>query len=173
MPAFGRASLILSARPPKLVPFRSAIARSASTESVISTKAKPRARPVSRSVTRLTRSTFPYGSKSVRREDSVAPKSKFPTKMFFMLLNVGLSSVRARRGGFEFGQVVARRQKLTLSLPRQKAGQTSSRDQRSHSVLKINKIMTPNTSAISTVKHRSSSRSTLRSISDQNLPISF
>jgi len=119
---FGRASLTLRFRPPEFVPFRAAIARSASAESVISTKAKPRARPVSRSVTRLTRSTFPYGSKSVRREDSVAPKSKFPTKMFFMLLNFGLSSVRARRGGFGFGQVVAGRQKVTLSLPRQKAG---------------------------------------------------
>jgi hypothetical protein len=47
---------------------------------------------VSRSVTRLTRSTFPYGSKSVRREDSVTPKSKFPTKMFFIFLTLVLQS---------------------------------------------------------------------------------
>jgi hypothetical protein len=105
--ALGRASLTASVPPAKLVPFRAAIARSASAESVISTKAKPRARPVSRSVIRLTRSTFPYGSKSARREDSVAPKSKFPTKIFFLLLNVGLSIVRARQGGFGFGQAVA------------------------------------------------------------------
>jgi hypothetical protein len=45
-------------------------------------------------------------------EDSVAPKSKLPTKMFFILFNVGLSIVRARRGRFGFGQVVAGRQKL-------------------------------------------------------------
>src|SRR5260370_29695022 len=56
---FGRASLILSARPSRSVPLSAAIARSASAESVISTNAKPRERPVSRSVTRLTRSTCP------------------------------------------------------------------------------------------------------------------
>src|SRR5450759_4082239 len=50
----GRASLILSARPSRSVPLSAAIARSASAESVISTNAKPRERPVSRSVTRLT-----------------------------------------------------------------------------------------------------------------------
>src|ERR1039457_1698943 len=56
---FGRASLILSARPSRSVPLRAAMARSASAESAISTNAKPRERPVSRSVTRLTRSTCP------------------------------------------------------------------------------------------------------------------
>src|ERR1019366_4181144 len=96
---FGRASLILSARPSRSVPFRAAMARSASAESVISTNAKPRERPVSRSVTRLTRSTCPYGSKSERMEDSVAAKSKLPTKMFFISV-VCLSIVRARLGRF-------------------------------------------------------------------------
>src|SRR5215469_372742 len=62
------------------------MARSASAASVISTNANPRDRPVSRSVTRLTRSMFPYGANSSRIEDSVAAKSKLPTKMFFTLL---------------------------------------------------------------------------------------
>ena len=48
-----------------------------------STKAKPRGRPVSRSATMLTRSTFPYASNSERTAASVAAKSKFPTKIFF------------------------------------------------------------------------------------------
>jgi hypothetical protein len=96
---FGRASLILSARPSRSVPLSAAIARSASAESVISTNAKPRERPVSRSVTRLTRSTCPYGSKSERMEDSVAAKSKLPTKMFFISV-VCLSIVLARLGRF-------------------------------------------------------------------------
>jgi len=47
----------------------------------ISTKAKPRERPVSRSVTRLARSTVPYASKRERIDDSVAPKLKLPTKI--------------------------------------------------------------------------------------------
>src|SRR5262249_420297 len=81
---FGRASFTLSARPLTSAPFNAAMARSASEVSVISTNAKPRERPVSRSVTRLTRSTFPYCSKSERMEDSVAPKSMLPTKIFFM-----------------------------------------------------------------------------------------
>src|SRR5580693_7268157 len=61
------------------------MARSASPASVISTNAKPRDRPVSRSVIKLTRSTAPYASKAERMDSSVAPKSKFPTKSFFMV----------------------------------------------------------------------------------------
>src|ERR1051326_2718056 len=44
---FGRASLTFRARPSKSVPFRPAMARSASSVLVISTNAKPRGRPVS------------------------------------------------------------------------------------------------------------------------------
>ena len=80
---FGLASLTLSARPPELVPFSAAMARSASAESVISTNPNPRERPVSRSVTRLMLSTVPCGSKSARMEFSVAPKSRLPTNIFF------------------------------------------------------------------------------------------
>src|ERR1019366_7424161 len=83
---FGRASLILSARPSRSVPLSAAIARSASAESVISTNPKPRERPVSRSVTRLTRSTCPKGSKSVRSSSSFVLKLRFPTKIFFTRL---------------------------------------------------------------------------------------
>jgi hypothetical protein len=115
--AFGRASLTLSWRPPKLVPFRAAIARSASAESVISTKAKPRARPVSRSVTRLTRSTFPYGSKSARREDSVVPKSKFPRKMFFMLLTFVFQSCGRDEADLDSARLLRDVRKLPFSVP--------------------------------------------------------
>src|SRR5580704_7314913 len=71
---FGRASLTLRARPPTFEPFNAVMARSASSASVISTNAKPRDRPVSRSVIRLTRSTVPYASNSERMVSSVAPK---------------------------------------------------------------------------------------------------
>src|SRR3984885_8261397 len=101
----GRASLTLIARPPRLVPFNPLIAASASAESLISTNAKPRERPVSRSVIKLTRSTAPYASKAERMDSSVAPKSKFPTKSFFMIsptfeseLGGGRQELSARRG---------------------------------------------------------------------------
>src|ERR1017187_643539 len=112
---FGRASLILSARPSRSVPLRAAIARSASAESVISTNAKPRERPVSRSVTRLTRSTCPYGSKSERMEDSVAAKSKLPTKMFFISSSV-FQSCALDSADLDLGQVVAGLSKGSLSI---------------------------------------------------------
>ena len=83
---FGRASLTFKARPPTFAPFNAVIARSASSVSVISTNANPRDRPVSRSVIRLTRSTVPYASNSERTVSSVAPKSRFPTNIFFTIL---------------------------------------------------------------------------------------
>ena len=46
---------------------------------------KPLACPVSRSVTMLTRSTVPCAAKRDRSPSSVAPKLRFPTKMFFIL----------------------------------------------------------------------------------------
>jgi hypothetical protein len=69
------------------------MARSASLESVISTKAKPRERPVSLSVISLTLSTVPYGWKRERIDSSVAPKSKLPTNMFFKLISLPFESV--------------------------------------------------------------------------------
>src|SRR5579863_431080 len=56
----GRASLTFRARPFISAPLSCEIAVSAALRSVISTKAKPRGCPVSRSVTMLTRSTAPY-----------------------------------------------------------------------------------------------------------------
>src|SRR5579862_4361289 len=56
---FGRASLMVRARPLSSVPLSSEIAFSASASLVISTKPNPLGWPVSRSVTMLTRSTDP------------------------------------------------------------------------------------------------------------------
>jgi hypothetical protein len=94
---FGRASLMLSARPLTMVPFNAAMALSAPPWSAISTKAKPRERPVSRSVTRWTRSKAPYGSKRERSESSVVPKSKLPTNIFFTLISLCLRAGYSRR----------------------------------------------------------------------------
>src|SRR3990172_5938367 len=55
----GRASLTFSVRPPSSVPLTPRIAAWAAEASDISTKAKPRGRPVSRSVMTLTLSTSP------------------------------------------------------------------------------------------------------------------
>jgi hypothetical protein len=67
------------------LPFKPAIAFSASPLSGISTNPKPRERPVARSVTTVTPSTLPKGSKSDRSSASVTLKEKLPTKIFFML----------------------------------------------------------------------------------------
>src|ERR1035438_955657 len=72
--SFGRASLTFSALPSSSLPFRPAMAASASVATLISTNPKPLARPVSRSVTTLTRSTVPYSSNIDRTASSVAPK---------------------------------------------------------------------------------------------------
>ena len=68
----GRASLTVRARPATCVPLRASMALCAARVSGISTKPKPRARPVSRSVIILTVSTVPYDSKSfgLRRHES-------------------------------------------------------------------------------------------------------
>lgn len=83
--AFGRASLTLSTRPSSSRPLRAAIARSPSPSLLISTNPKPLARPVSRSVTRFTRSTVPCASNMPRMSASVEPKLRFPTNIFFKL----------------------------------------------------------------------------------------
>src|SRR5580704_14171793 len=79
----GRASFTFSVRPPIWEPFKAAIALSPSSAFAISTKPKPRERPVSRSVKMVMRSTCPCGSKSLRNSSSEVLKSRLPTKMFF------------------------------------------------------------------------------------------
>jgi hypothetical protein len=81
---FGRASLTFSALPSRSLPFKAAIALSPSALSLISTNPKPLACPVSRSVTMLTRSTLPCTANRDRTASSVAPKLRFPTKIFFI-----------------------------------------------------------------------------------------
>ena len=81
--AFGRASFTLSVRPPICEPFNAVMAFSPSSLLVISTKPKPRERPVSRSVMMLTRSTGPNGSKICLSSSSDVLKFRFPTKIFF------------------------------------------------------------------------------------------
>jgi hypothetical protein len=70
-----RASLTVNGRPPNDVPFSPAIAAWASELFGISTKPKPRGRPVSRSVIIRTVSTVPYASKQVRSSWSVVVKA--------------------------------------------------------------------------------------------------
>src|ERR1039458_228313 len=70
----------------------------------ISTKAKPRERPVSRSVMIRALLTWPCRSKRLRTASSEALKSRLPTNMFFTLVSCqfesGGLSVRAhKRGG--------------------------------------------------------------------------
>ncbi len=72
------ASLTLRARPPKSVPFSASVARMASALA-ISTKPKPRGRPVSRSLIRASFSTVPCGENRARTVSSVAVKGRFPT----------------------------------------------------------------------------------------------
>src|SRR5215469_13046464 len=62
------------------------MAFSPSSAFVISTKPKPRERPVSRSVKMLTRSTCPYASNIWRNSSSPVLKSRLPTKIFFKRL---------------------------------------------------------------------------------------
>ena len=88
----GLASLIVKVRPPKSVPFKAAVAFSASPAFVISTKAKPRERPVSRSVTMLTFSTAPCASNALRSSPSVVLWGRLPTYRFFIALP--LSEIR-------------------------------------------------------------------------------
>src|ERR1044071_6836038 len=67
----GRASFTVSGRPPESRPFRAPMALAASASSVISTKPKPRERPVSRSVARVALSILPKGSNRERNSASV------------------------------------------------------------------------------------------------------
>ena len=95
---FGRASLTFKRRPPNSLPLSAAMACSASSSSGISTNAKPRDRPVSRSVTILTLSTAPWTSKRARTSSSLALKARFPTKIFFTSSPLDLESELAGAG---------------------------------------------------------------------------
>src|SRR3990172_8539601 len=85
----GRASETFKGRPSNSVPFSPAMAFSAASSSVISTNAKPRGLPVSRSVMMLTRSTAPKPSNNVRRfwvrSASAKRNGRFPTNIFFIV----------------------------------------------------------------------------------------
>src|SRR5687768_16547729 len=67
-------------RPSRLVPFSLLIADSASSGVAISTKPKPRERPVSRSVTTLADSTLPQAAKASRSRSVEVEKESPPTK---------------------------------------------------------------------------------------------
>src|SRR3989338_3525553 len=78
--AFGRASETVSIRPPNSLPFHMAIAPSAPASSAISTKPKPRERPVSRSVTIEAVATSPAWAKASRSSSPVVRYGRPPTK---------------------------------------------------------------------------------------------
>src|SRR5439155_7393681 len=67
-------------RPSRLVPLRRLMACSASSGVAISTKPKPRDRPVSRSVTTLADSTLPAAAKASRRRSLEVENARPPTK---------------------------------------------------------------------------------------------
>src|SRR5438445_591542 len=69
-------------RPSRLVPLSLLIADSASSFVAISTKPKPRERPVSRSVTTLADSTLPHAANASRRRSVDVEKERPPTKSF-------------------------------------------------------------------------------------------
>src|SRR5256712_6766768 len=69
-------------RPSRLVPLRRLMACSASSGVAISTKPKPRDRPVSRSVTTRADSTLPWAAKTSRRRSLDVENERPPTKSF-------------------------------------------------------------------------------------------
>src|SRR5262245_66232421 len=69
-------------RPSRFVPLRRLMACSASSGVAISTKPKPRERPVSRSVTTLADSTLPTAAKASRRRSFEVENDRPPTKSF-------------------------------------------------------------------------------------------
>ncbi len=106
-------------RPSRLVLFRAPSARSASSEVAISTKPKPRDRPVSRSVMTAADSTTPYRAKAARRLSFEVVKDRPPTNSFtdigtllscdpssddagFRMTSMSIPS--ARRSGASFGR---------------------------------------------------------------------
>src|ERR1700721_832128 len=93
---FGRASFTFSARPSRSRPLSPLMAALPSPSTPISTKAKPLACPVSRSVTIFTRSTVPYESNMERSVASVVPKLRLPTKIFFIVYPSEFAEQRIR-----------------------------------------------------------------------------
>src|SRR6185437_10928667 len=80
----GRASLTVRVRPWNWAPFRLAMASSAPAD--ISTKAKPRDRPVSRSETSCAETTLPCSSNSSRRSSALVLKERLPTYNFLLMV---------------------------------------------------------------------------------------
>src|SRR5579864_1506616 len=91
---FGLASLMVNVRPPSSVPLSAATALSAALASVISTNPKPRERPVSRSFTRVTFSTAPWGSNTLRSSASVVLWGRLPTYRFFIAFPLSVNRPR-------------------------------------------------------------------------------
>lgn len=83
--ARGLASLTVSGRPSTSAPFMPAIAACASLSLLISTKPKPRERPVSRSMMTCAESTDPNALNAVWRLSFVVLKDRLPTKIFNVL----------------------------------------------------------------------------------------
>src|SRR5690242_17259678 len=84
-------------RPSRLVPLSLLIACSASSFDAISTKPKPRERPVSRSVTTLADSTLPHAANASRSRSVDVEKERPPTKSFTAMGSApcGLPTVHA------------------------------------------------------------------------------
>src|SRR5207249_3011518 len=89
------AQLEVRARPSQSVPFSACAARAASSFD-ISTKPKPRGRPVSRSLIRASLSTVPCGENRARTVSSVAVKGRFPT---YSLVTATHSRNKRKRAG--------------------------------------------------------------------------
>src|SRR5437867_13273811 len=79
-------------RPSRLVPLRRLMACSASSGVAISTKPKPRDRPVSRSVTTLADSTLPAAAKASRRRSLEVENARPPTKSFTAMAGLLLTA---------------------------------------------------------------------------------
>src|SRR5262249_11331899 len=84
----------LMARPCTSLPFSSAIARSASLAELISTKPKPRERPVTRSVITAADSQGPICAKSASRSAVVVSNERLPTKIFLPMASTFLGRPR-------------------------------------------------------------------------------
>src|SRR6266550_398421 len=83
----GRASLTVSVRPPKLCSCSWEIAFCASWSVAISTNAKPRARPVSRSRMTFTVETLPAFANSAVRSSSLVSYGRLPTYSLLPILH--------------------------------------------------------------------------------------
>src|ERR1041385_5725624 len=87
----GRASFTVKARPFQSLPFSAAMAALAASSVFIVAKAKPRARPVSRSITTLISLTGPCWPSRSRRSVSVVLKDRFPTYNLVLIIFAALA----------------------------------------------------------------------------------